>query len=107
MTPFDQAEGPIMGVAGVRKVTNPAQFEDYKRLLKATRALITVAELYLLAEVDTLMEVEAGAKLGLMMESIQTHPEKAANLLESLVTLVVHMKLGGTYEAWFEGVDDE
>lgn len=96
-----------MGVAGVRKVTNPAQFEDYKRLLKATRALITVAELYLLAEVDTLMEVEAGAKLGLMMESIQTHPEKAANLLESLVTLVVHMKLGGTYEAWFEGVDDE
>jgi hypothetical protein len=36
-----------------------------------------------------------------MLVRMRTSPEHAVAMVESLVALVLHMKMGGTYEEWF------
>jgi uncharacterized protein YcbX len=75
--------------------------EEYVRLAKATRALIFIWEEYANAPEGSPVERLMADHFEQMLVRMRTSPEHAVAMVESLVALVLHMKMGGTYEEWF------
>lgn len=80
------------------------QTEEYLRLAKAVRSLVWVWEQYADAERGSAVEVITGKQMEDMIEDVRSHPKHAAALVEAMVAIIVHMRRGGTYEAWYESL---
>lgn len=81
--------------------------EEYVRLAKATRALIFMWESYLATPDGSFLDIVLGDKWSEVIAKLEQRPEHAAAMVESLAALIVHMKNGGDYAAWFNdlGID--
>jgi hypothetical protein len=76
--------------------------DGYLKLVTATRSLTYTWDLFVRAPVGSAQERVLGAAMNLMMNGFKGHPEKAVEMIESLLALVQHMRWGGTIEDWFE-----
>lgn len=109
MKGFKGVEGEdINGIRGIRNefgAENEAVLA-YERMLRATRAYLMVSEVYYLSPVGSINERRAQESIDKMNEDMLDHADKAVSLVGSLGALIMHMKHGGTYDQWFEGLDD-
>lgn len=78
--------------------------EQYIRLAKATRALVTVWAAFIQAPNGSSAEAAISMEFDRMIDGVKQRPEHAASIIESLLALVQHMRMGGTYEEWFESL---
>lgn len=79
----------------------------FQSLLKGQRALITIATLYNVSPPDSQMENQAGDALDRMIKDLAERPEKATEMLLSLLTLIVSMRLhdgpaSEPFDEWFK-----
>lgn len=96
-------------VANMERRFGGSDTEQYIRLAKATRSLVRVWTEYATTPDGSLAEKFAEVSLERMMKGLEERPQHAVGMIESLLALVCHMRLGGTYEEWFQsiGIDPE
>ena len=87
----------------MRKQFGDGATNGYMKLVGATRGLTYVWDVYVRAEVGSVQEAVLGQAMSQMMNGFKSHPEKATEMIESLLALIQHMRWGGTLEDWFEG----
>jgi len=78
------------------------QIEEYMALVKATRSLMAIWAMYVKAPTGSMQEHIIGIELTRMMSELEAHPDHAAAMIESLLAIIMHLRMGGTYEQWFE-----
>lgn len=76
--------------------------DAYRQLVKATRSLTYVWDLYIRAPSGSAQEAVLDAAMAQMMKGFRRQPEKAIEMIESLLTVIQHMRWGGTLEEWFK-----
>ena len=86
----------------VREKFGDRQAENYMTLLKATRSLVAIWSMYIQAPTNSVQESVISHELERMTDELEKHPEHAAAMVESLLAIIMHMRMGGTYEQWFE-----
>jgi hypothetical protein len=91
-------------IAEMERRFGPGDTEQYLRLAKATRALVTMWEVYAATPDNSMIERIMEQRLDRMLDGFRTRPEHAIGMIESLVALIFHMKRGGTYEEWYESI---
>lgn len=89
-------------IADMRKQFGNQAADDYLKLVSATRSLTYAWDGYVRAPVGSSLEAVLGAAMSQMMSGFQDRPEHAIAMIESLLALIQHMRMGGTYDAWFE-----
>lgn len=77
---------------------------EYIRLAKAVRSLMGTWEAYVAADVGSTEERAIAMAMEAMMGDAKSHPDHTVALLEALVAIILHMRMGGTYEGWFESI---
>lgn len=91
-------------IAEMREQFGDEKTDQYLRMIKATAALVHVTTCYMIAEDGSPEEDRARKMWEEMGADIERSPEKARHIVESLATLVVHCRLGGSVPQWFKGV---
>ena len=76
----------------------------YMVLAKATRALVHLWAEYARTPDGSLAEKIVEGHLNQMLDKMKEKPDHVVGLVESLLAIVHHMRMGGTYEDWFESL---
>ena len=94
-------------IANMRDTFGDGAADGYLKLAGATRSLTYVWDAYVRAPVGSAQEVVLSTAMTQMMAGFRNHPDKAQEMIESLLALIQHMRMGSSYESWFEslGVD--
>jgi len=75
--------------------------EHMKRLMKGVSALITVSGIFLLAREGSAVETHSGDQLDMMIGQLASQPEKAHEVVMTLLSIIGHLRMGNTLEEWF------
>lgn len=81
--------------------------DAYVRLQKATASYISMFSHFIAAEEGAEEFDELHRQLIRTRETLLAHPERAIEMVESLLAIVVHVGAGGTVEEWFSQVGIE
>lgn len=88
-------------LADMREKFGEEESAHYIKLAKAMRSITFLWRTYVRTPDGSYAEAMIGATLERMLDQIKTHPDHAAGLIEGLIALVEHLRMGGTYEDWF------
>lgn len=92
----------------MRQHFGEAEAAAYQKLIAATSALVTVATDYFLAEDGSEREARASESIDDMIVTLlKARGDKPAEIMRSLLAVVVHLRLGGSIREWFEGAEVE
>ena len=91
-------------IADMRAKFGDGAAEGYLKLVGATRSLTYVWDAYVRAPVGSAQEVVLSTAMTQMMDGFRSHPDKAQEMIESLLALIQHMRMGSSYESWFESL---
>ena len=78
--------------------------EGYLSLITAMRSLTFIWDGYIRSPFGSTQERVLQAALREMMGGFEDHPDKATAMIESLLALIQHMRMGGSFESWFEAM---
>lgn len=76
--------------------------EAYQALMKGLAALITTATIYNLSPEGSGIEKQAADQYEQMLDTLIARPQKARDVVQAALALIVHMDNGGTMKQWFE-----
>lgn len=79
--------------------------ESFFRGMRATRSYVRVWGAFLAAPDGSYAEEQIADAVEQMAQGMEESPKKAVVVAQILVTLIHHMKDGGTIDEFFEGVD--
>ncbi len=99
-----ETNSPEEVLGAMRAKFGNKEADQYLRLAKALRALIHLWKRYVEAPEDSLAEAIIGQSLERMMDEVRGHPDHAAGLIEGLLALVQSMRMGGSFDDWFESI---
>jgi hypothetical protein len=91
-------------VAEMERRFGAGDTEQYMRLARATRSLVAIWAAYAQTPDGSVAEAFMEQRLNQMLDGMKTRPEHSVGMIESLLALVYHMRLGGTYEDWFQSI---
>lgn len=75
--------------------------EQYLKLARALRSLNWIWEQYVLQESGSHSEEVARSALEEMLTGLHDKPDHLDGIVEGMLALVYHMRIGGSYEEWF------
>lgn len=88
----------------MRERFGDATTDSYVKLTTATRGLLWAWDQFVRAPVGSAEERLLNDAMAHMMQGLRDHPDKATEMIESLLTIIQHLRWGGTVEDWFEGM---